>query len=195
MDKEYFIQKASIIHNNKYDYSKVEYKGNNRKVCIICPTHGEFWQTPNSHLFGNGCGKCSGNYMDTDYFKEKAALVHNNKYDYSLVDYKAGLEPVKIICPIHGVFEQKPAHHLSGNGCTACSESHMEKDIRRIVDQNHINYEREKTFEWLFLQGKLFLDFFINTSLTQPSFIESSLFNLKPPAYSPFSNIKYTNLP
>lgn len=161
MDKDYFIQKAALIHNNKYDYSKVDYKGNNRKVCIICPSHGEFWQTPNSHLFGHGCLKCVGLFMDTDYFKDKASRIHNNKYDYSLVDYKKGNEKVKIICPIHGIFEQKPAYHLMGNGCPVCSESHMEKNVRRILEQNHIRYERQKTFEWLTLKGKLFLDFFI----------------------------------
>ena len=50
-----FINKANLIHNNKYDYSKVEYVNSKTKVCIICPKHGEFWQTPRSHLIGQGC--------------------------------------------------------------------------------------------------------------------------------------------
>ena len=54
-----FIEKAKIVHGDKYDYSKVEYVNNHTKVCIICPIHGEFWQTPNSHLNGNGCFDCS----------------------------------------------------------------------------------------------------------------------------------------
>lgn len=37
-----FIEKARLLHGNKYDYSKVEYDGNRKKVCIICPEHGEF---------------------------------------------------------------------------------------------------------------------------------------------------------
>ena len=53
-----FITKAKEVHGDKYDYSKVNYVRNNRKVCIICQKHGEFWQTPNSHLLGNGCHKC-----------------------------------------------------------------------------------------------------------------------------------------
>ena len=42
LTKEEFINRANSIHNNKYDYSKVEYKGSTIKVCIICPIHGEF---------------------------------------------------------------------------------------------------------------------------------------------------------
>lgn len=53
-----FIQKATKTHFNKYDYSKVNYIKSNQKVCIICPEHGEFWQTPASHLQGEGCSKC-----------------------------------------------------------------------------------------------------------------------------------------
>ena len=161
MDQEYFIQKSTAIHGGKYDYSKVKYLGNKEKVCIICPEHGEFWQSPNAHLLGCGCSKCSGQYMDTDYFKEKASIVHSNKYDYSLVDYKGNLQKVKIICPIHGVFEQVATYHLAGNGCPACSESHMEKDIRRLLKRNQIPFVPQKSFDWLVLEGKLFIDFFL----------------------------------
>ena len=56
---EEFIKKAKEVHGDKYDYSKVEYKNTSTKVCIICPEHGEFWQTPNEHLQGHGCRKCS----------------------------------------------------------------------------------------------------------------------------------------
>lgn len=53
-----FISEAITVHGYKYDYSKVEYKGNKVKVCIICPEHGEFWQIPKDHLHGHGCRKC-----------------------------------------------------------------------------------------------------------------------------------------
>ena len=56
-----FIEKATKVHGNRYDYSKVEYKNNSTKVCIICKEHGEFWQTPNAHLKGQNCPKCSRN--------------------------------------------------------------------------------------------------------------------------------------
>lgn len=53
------IEEANIVHNNKYDYSKAVYKNYATKMRIICPTHGEFWQTPNSHLHGHGCPLCA----------------------------------------------------------------------------------------------------------------------------------------
>ena len=42
MTKEEFIEKAKKVHGDKYDYSKVEYKGNKTKVCIICPNMENF---------------------------------------------------------------------------------------------------------------------------------------------------------
>ena len=53
-----FIGKAIKKHGNKYDYSKVEYVNSQTKVCIICPEHGEFWQTPSAHVRGNACPIC-----------------------------------------------------------------------------------------------------------------------------------------
>ena len=53
-----FIERANKVHNRKYDYSKVEYIKSSEKVCIICPIHGEFWQTPNKHLNKRGCPEC-----------------------------------------------------------------------------------------------------------------------------------------
>ncbi len=53
-----FILESSSIHNNKFDYSKFLYLNANSKGVIICPIHGEFKQTPHSHLYGQGCPKC-----------------------------------------------------------------------------------------------------------------------------------------
>jgi hypothetical protein len=53
-----FIKKASQIHNNLYDYSKVDYKNARENVIIICKSHGEFLQKPCDHLCGCGCSKC-----------------------------------------------------------------------------------------------------------------------------------------
>lgn len=58
LDRTEFIERATKIHNGYYDYSKVHYLGMSRKVEIICPVHGSFWQVPNSHLQGKGCVKC-----------------------------------------------------------------------------------------------------------------------------------------
>ena len=50
-----FITAANIKHNNLYDYSKVVYDHCDKKICIIDPIYGEFWQTPYNHLRNHGC--------------------------------------------------------------------------------------------------------------------------------------------
>ena len=57
---EKFINMSNYAHNFKYDYSKSFYVNDRKKVCIICPKHGEFMSVPNSHIFGKtGCPKCN----------------------------------------------------------------------------------------------------------------------------------------
>lgn len=112
-----FIKRANAIHNNFYDYSKSEYVNSVTPVCIICPIHGEFQQTPNKHLSGQGCPKCAPNYKDTTAsFIEKAKRVHGDFYDYSKVDYVDEHTKVCIIDPEYGEFWQQPCSHLNGRG-------------------------------------------------------------------------------
>ena len=42
LTKEEFIQRALLIHNNKYLYDKVNYINTQTKVIITCPIHGDF---------------------------------------------------------------------------------------------------------------------------------------------------------
>ena len=111
-----FIKKAIEIHGDKYDYSLVDYKNNNTKIKIICKNHGIFEQTPSSHLNNYECKKCKNSKNDNFY--EIASNIHSNKYDYSLVDLTK--KTIKIICPIHGEFEQGKYNHLKGHGCSKC---------------------------------------------------------------------------
>ncbi len=73
-----FIEKARAVHGDKYDYSKVVYKNNKTKVCIICPQHGEFWQTPNKHLVGHGCPKCNRSHLE----EEMSLFLSKNNIEY-----------------------------------------------------------------------------------------------------------------
>ena len=56
----------------------------------------------------------------TEEFIADAIRVHGNKYDYSLVEYKGASVPVRIICPLHGEFQQRAADHTNGHGCKKC---------------------------------------------------------------------------
>ena len=124
---EEFIEDAKKIHGNRYDYSLVDYKNSHTKVKIICPIHGVYEQVPYTHMnAGGGCNKCAIEFkarnlsLTKEQFINKSNQIHNNKYDYSLSEYKNNSTKIKIICPIHGIFEQKPMSHLAGNGCSTC---------------------------------------------------------------------------
>ena len=136
---EEFIERARKVHGDKYDYSKVEYVNNSTKVCIICPRHGEFWQTPHNHLNGSNCPKCVEKYRySTSEWVEEAKKVHGDKYDYSKVEYKGAFEKVCIICPKHGEFWQKANNHLNGDGCKKCYH-----DKKRMLVENFIKHANE----------------------------------------------------
>ena len=120
---EEFLEECNLKHNHKYDYSKVEYISGVKKICIICPIHGEFWQAPNDHLNGCGCPKCKNVHKYTnEEWIEQARKVHGNKYDYSKVEYINNKTKVCIICPEHGEFWQRPNDHLTGYGCPKCTK-------------------------------------------------------------------------
>jgi hypothetical protein len=127
-----FITTAKEVHNNKYNYSKVEYIKAREKVCIICPEHGEFWQSPDAHIHSHSCPKCSKLYnYNTQEWIEKAIEIHSNKYVYSKSEYINTKTKVCIICPEHGEFYQKPNNHLQGQGCIKCSIKNNSKKQRK----------------------------------------------------------------
>jgi len=146
-----FIGEASLKHNGFYDYSKVDYKGDGTKVIITCPTHGDFEQTPSSHLQGKGCSKCYGKLLTktTQQFVEEATLKHNGFYDYSKVEYSHSHTKVIITCPIHGDFKQTPTNHLNGQDCPKCSKS-ISKASQEYLDHlgipNIMGETRERVF-------------------------------------------------
>lgn len=160
-DKKWLLEGAISAHGNKYDYSKVEYRGISEKVCIICPEHGEFWQLPDSHMRGNGCPKCAARKageklsLGKGAFIERARKIHGDKYDYSKVEYISNKIKVRIICPEHGEFWQTPHSHLRGLGCPKCggvysptSEDFIKK-AREIhgdkYDYSKVKYVNAKT--------------------------------------------------
>ncbi len=121
-----FILSSKIKHADKYDYSLVDYTGNINKVKIICPEHGIFEQIARDHCKGQGCPKCAINIRKKELsltkteFINRSIITHKNKYDYSLVNYTSLKDNIKIICPIHSVFEQRPDVHYKGEGCKKC---------------------------------------------------------------------------
>lgn len=182
--QENFICKANIKYNNKFDYSKVEYVNNHTKVCIICPIHGEFWQTPYKHLMKDrkyGCPLCgqdnskfktiSKKEEHAENFITKAIKKHNNKYDYSKVEYVNATTKVCIICPEHGEFWQTPSSHMNGHGCPKCNNPNkIAKDkfihkskllYNNIYDYSNVEYKDSE--HGVIIYDKINKVFFIQT--------------------------------
>ena len=162
-----FIEDAKNIHGDKYDYSKVEYKKSKEKVCITCPIHGDFYQTPQKHLSGQGCPKCSvsereqNKPMSYSFFIERSNEQHGNFYTYKNISFKNLHEKVEIICPIHGSFKQIAQDHINGHGCPKCNMSRLEEELSLLLKENNIIFEEQKTFDWLKYKSKLRLDFYL----------------------------------
>lgn len=141
-----FIEKATSVHGQTYDYSRVIYSKSNSKVIIICAVHGEFMQTPNAHLVGSGCPKCAGKFRTTEDFIAQARAVHGDLYDYSDTRYELIKDAVTINCKIHGSFQQSAEGHLVGKGCKYCwyesYSSKGEKEIAAWIESLGVKVER-----------------------------------------------------
>lgn len=159
---ENFIKKAILIHHNKYDYELVDFEkyiNNKTQIIIKCNKCNEkFEQSVDNHL--QGCGCLCNMYenlkikYESDFYKN-ANIVHNNKYDYSLVEYKNANTKIKIKCnTCNNVFEQTPGNHVYGNGCPICKFSKGENKcmellkniahIKKIIPQFKIDNCRNK---------------------------------------------------
>ena len=118
---EEFIKNAKKIHGSKYNYSKVLYFVNHRKVIIICKIHGEFEQSPGNHLIGAGCPHCvyknEGKVKDLllKYFKDWKIIPHKKIWhtykDYHhkrYCDFWLEKDNVKVVVEYDGVQHFNP---------------------------------------------------------------------------------------
>ncbi len=160
MNHELFVKRAKIVHKEKYDYSKVQYKNAKEKVIIICPDHGPYTQVADGHLRGSGCPKCANKYSPTTQeWVRKAMKVHGDRYDYSQTVYNKSNSKVSIHCKEHGLFRQTPSNHLMGKNCPKCTgnfidrsfflqkanEIYRNKKGESIYDYSLVNYVNSST--------------------------------------------------
>lgn len=137
MTQNEFVERASKIHANKYDYSITKYNGRDKSIDIICPKHGVFSQNAGDHLYNkSGCKKCANEKLrmerqsSIDDFISKARSIHGEKYDYSLVKYVNNKTKVTIVCPEHGPFQITPEKHIDrGHGCPFCGYESIKSKV------------------------------------------------------------------
>ena len=178
-----FIEKGKRVHcNENLDYSKVDYVNNRTPVIIIDHDldengneYGEFSIMPGNFLKGQGHrGKRAKKISLSKRSKQEEIIerfkkVHKGEnLDYSQVKYVNMHTKVKIIShdlrpdgTEYGEFWQEPAVHLSGCGCPICNESKLELIIQKLLKSNYIEYDQEKTFDWLKNDSYMFLDFYL----------------------------------
>jgi len=78
------INNFKKVHGNKYDYSKVQYLHSMEKIEIICPKHGSFWQTPNTHSNMNcECPKCAQENSESKGERKVREFLEENNIKYS----------------------------------------------------------------------------------------------------------------
>ena len=158
LDIDDLKNKIKNKHGDKYNIDNISYKNALTKFKVICPEHGIFDMCPKNL---SGCKSCANKKLSlsNNIFIDKSIIIHNNKYDYSLVNYINNKNPVDIICPKHGKFSQRPDDHLSGHGCKYCKISSGEEIISNILKD--INFIREHKFPECKNDKVLSFDFYL----------------------------------
>ena len=168
MTQDEFIKRANAVHKGEgLDYSKVVYENMHKKVCIVDPDYGEYWQEPCVHL--KGCGhpmrgvakQAESQAYTTESFIDKAISVWGDEYDFSKVNYVRSQEKVCVICKKHGEFMAYPDALLQGKGCPHCGNHRSDGEdwlyglcCKIVGKDNVIRQDRS-------LLGDLELDIFI----------------------------------
>lgn len=144
------VEEGNKRFNNKFDYSETIYINSHTNCTIKCPTHGYFQITPYSHLNTQfGCKQCAVDYVadkkierHQKLFIKRVKKIHKGKYGYLNI-YQGLQTEMKIVCPIHGVFNQTAHEHLCGCGCPKCAvrQSKGEDEIINFVNTLGIEVE------------------------------------------------------
>lgn len=134
--KEY-VRRCWNKLGDQFDYSETVYTTARDAIKVTCKKHGSFVVEARNHLRLNsgGCSQCrhDESRLRLQDFVKRANEIHAAKYDYSRVTYDNLNQKVTIICPIHGEFDQKASHHLSGHECEKCGFNKRGKSRRARV--------------------------------------------------------------
>ena len=145
------LDEGPKTHSNKFDYSMIDPDTHIRtkdRIKLVCPIHGEFEVQASVHLAGHDCRKCKDEEQGLKRQKSQADFIESckTKYGfsddyYSLAEYKGGIYPITLKCPLHGPFVCSSAkgHLQGGYGCKICSgnEKKDRDDIIRLSKEKH----------------------------------------------------------
>jgi len=131
--KEVFIKRSIKNHENRYDYSDIDYVLFTKSVHgIICKEHDVvFSQRGSDHARGRtSCKKCVIDdkrrrmSLGLDEFSKRVMKKFGNKFDLSKVNYINKRKKVTIVCKKHGDVFVSPEDFLTNKyGCPKCGNS------------------------------------------------------------------------
>lgn len=171
---EKFFAEVTAIHGGKYDYSASVFVKMNARITFGCPVHGAVTMQANHHYYRKqGCGQCETEAKRTRIVKyrhlsaqakidntaksffDRCVEAHEGKYTYPEQEYRGAKHKIRVLCPLHGEFEQSAWAHLSGSGCFSCGavDPKWERDLlgylqglglevqrsARVLDGRHID--------------------------------------------------------
>lgn len=172
LNKEIFVERSNIKHKWKYNYTDADYKNQRTKVCIICPIHGKFWQTPKNHMKGQGCPLCGKKYAqewqqgDYKHFIDASKKRFGDRYEFPKIEeeYKNSHSKITIKCTKCGnSFVKIACDHITSShgGCMHCyfaqskSEEEISSYLKKFINVDDIILNDRS------LLGKLELDIYL----------------------------------
>lgn len=160
-------EELSKLHP-ELDFSNTKFSEHDEKyrIKVMCPKHGEQLISYYNLINGQGCYYCGRentgikNTKTNEEIIEIGKKLFGDEYTYEHLDTYNRTEDGKITitCRKHGDFTILPTNFYNGVGCPVCAESNLEGEMRRFLEENEINYEPFKKFDWL---GKQHLDFYL----------------------------------
>lgn len=168
LTKEEFVEKSNTTHNNKYNYSLVNYINSVTKVKIICEEHGIYTQIPHAHMKGQSCPFCPkkhGGYerLSIEILKERCYKLHKDEYLILSTEYINN--STKIMIKHNKCLNEytvKPIHFFNGSCCPNCyNKSKGENKIKLFLDENNISYKPQYGFNNCKHKQMLSFDFYL----------------------------------
>lgn len=133
---EQYVEEVKQVHQNRYDYSETEYRGDGEYIEYRCPVHGLRRQIAGVHLRA-GCAACAGNEpLTTSDFVARCEVAHAGKgYDFTDTIYTGRHAPVSFGCPKHGTITMQAGDLASGHGCAQCAFEEGADDYRLTTSE------------------------------------------------------------
>lgn len=150
---------SDLVKNNEVILQKIE--GSN--LILKCKNNHIYKQDRRNFLANKKCKEC---YLQSKILTKSEIIknirnIHGNYYKYNFNNFKNIHSKIEIKCKKEHIFYQKISNHLQGKGCPICKESNGERKIALFLENNNIEFIRQKKFNDCFFKEKLSFDFYL----------------------------------